>query len=132
MDIDGPPLDAGPGRPMLPMFEEHSRMPLRGPAPMDPEGPTIRHDGPRFEANEPHMRRLNEDFRGPPMEHDPHSLARPMLMGPGVPPVRSDRYEGPARPDGGMDPMFVHGRPAEDIPTPRTPPRQDRGMLRHR
>ena len=121
MDIEGPP-DAGPGRPMLPRFEEHPRIPLRGPV--------TRLDGPRFEANEPHMRQLNEDFRGPPMEHDMHSLARPMPMGPGVPLIRSDRMlEAPPRLDDGSNPPFGYGRPVEEMPTPRTPPRQDNGKF---
>lgn len=126
MDMEGPPIDAAPGRPMGPMFEEHTRIPHRGPAPMDPQGPPIRHDGPRFEPNEPHMGRHNDDFRGPPMDLDQHSLGRSMSMDHGVPPVR---FEGPPRLDGGSNPMLVHGKPVEGIPEPRTPPRQDRGML---
>lgn len=143
MDMQGPSTDAGPGRPMLPRFDgplEHPRVPLRGPTSMEPQGPRpmMRNDGPRFEANEPEMRRRNEDFRGPPMEHDHHAHVRPMPMG--VPPMRADRpFDGNPR----LDPLFVHGRPMEEIPrhptshenspgslvTPSTPPRlQDKGM----
>ena len=123
MDMDGPPIDVGPGRPMPPVFEEHSRIPFRGPTPRDPQGPPVRHGGPRFE---PQMRMPNEDFRGHPMERDEHPLARPTPVGPGVPP---NRFEDAPRQDGGPNPVFVHGRPMEDVPAPRTPPRQDRGML---
>ena len=119
MDMEGPSIDVAPGRPMGPMFEEHTRIPHRVPAPMDPQGPPVRHDGPRFEPNEPHMGRHGDDFRGPPMDLDQHSLGRPMPMDPGVPPIRFD----------GPNPMLVHSKPVEGIPAPRTPPRQDRGML---
>ena len=118
MDIEVPP-DAGPGRPMLPIYEEHARIPHRGPAPVDPQGPPMRHEGPRFEPNEPHMGRHNEDFRGHPVELDQRSHGRHMPLGPGEPPRRG----------AGSNPMFPHGRPLDDIPAPRTPPRQDRGML---
>ena len=64
--MQGPPTDVGPGRPMLPRFDgpsEHPRIP----------GPMMRNDSPRFTANEPEIRRRNEDFRGPPMERDHNS-----------------------------------------------------------
>lgn len=150
------PADGGPGRPMLQRFDgplEHPRIPFRGP--MEPQGPMMRNDGPRFEPSEPEMRRLNEDFRGPPpmegrgqvpMELDHHSHVRPMPIG--ARPVRADRpFEGNPRMDGGPNPNqipFVPGRPVENIPrhpashenspgsliTPSTPPRQDKGMLK--
>ncbi|XP_078371534.1 uncharacterized protein LOC144655193 [Oculina patagonica] len=148
MDMQRPPTDAGPGRPMPQRFDgpsEHPRMPFRGP--MEPQGPMMRNDGPRFQPNEPEMRRLNEDFRGPPpmgqppMELDHHLHARPLAIGP--PPVRADRpFEGNPRMDGGPNPnAFVPGRPVENIPrhptshenspgslvTPSTPPRPDKG-----
>ena len=66
IDMQGPPTDVGPGRPMLPRFDgpsEHPRIP----------GPMMWSDSPRFTANEPEIRRRNEDFRGPPMEHDHNS-----------------------------------------------------------
>ena len=153
MDMQRPPTDTGPGRPMAPRFDgpsEHPRIPFRGP--MEPQGPMMRNDGPRFEPNEPDMRRRNEDFRGPPpmegrgqplMELDHHSHVRPMAIGP--PPMRADRpFEGNPRVDGGPNPNpFVPVRPVENIPrnptshenspgsliTPGTPPRQDKGTV---
>jgi len=133
--MQGPPTDIGPGRPMLPRFDgpsEHPRIPRRGG--MEPQGPMMRNDGPRFTANEPEFRRLNEDFRGPPMEHDLNSRGRAMPM--------EAPFEGNPRLEGPRNPAFVHGRPQEEIPrhpascepgsgslvTPSTPPRQDKGI----
>lgn len=147
-----PPIDAGPGRPMPQRFDgpEHPRIPFRGP--MEPQGPMMRNDGPRFEPSEPEMRRPNEDFRvpplvegrgQPPMEHDYRSHDRPMAIGP--PPMRADRpFEGNPRMDGGPNPnTFVPVGPVDNIlrhPAchenspgsafmPSTPPRKDKGML---
>ena len=117
-------LDAGPGRPLPPMYEEHSRMPPRGPPPMDLQGPPVRLDGPRFDVNEPRMERHNENFRGHPRELDQHPHDRLVIRGPMEPPVR---FDGPPRREDMPNPMF--GRPVEDIPAPRTPPRQERGMF---
>ena len=140
--MQGPPTDVGPGRPMLPKFDgpsEHPRIPRRGA--MEPPGPMMRNDSPRFTANEPEMRRRNEDFRGPPMERDQNLHGRAMPVG--APLMIADRpFEGDPRLEGGPNPNFVHGRPQGEIPrhpashepgsgslaTPSTPPRQDKGM----
>ncbi|XP_015776112.1 PREDICTED: pre-mRNA cleavage complex 2 protein Pcf11-like, partial [Acropora digitifera] len=124
MDRGDPILDAGPGRPMPPRYEEHPRMPPRGPPFVDSRGPPGRHDRPRFDADDPRMGRHNNDFRGHPMELDPHPHERSLPMGPMEPPVR---FDGPPRRDGPSDPIFARGRPVDNIPAPRTPPRQEPG-----
>ena len=126
MDRGDPILDAGPGRPMPPRYEEHPRMPPRGPPFVDSRGPPGRHDRPRFDADDPRMGRHNNDFRGHPMELDPHPHERSLSMGPMEPPVR---FDGPPRRDGPSDPIFARGRPVDNIPAPRTPPRQEPGLF---
>lgn len=143
MEIDEPP-NLGPGRPGPPRFEEHPRIAPRGQAPLDSRVPGVRRDGPRFEDNEPHLRRPREDFRRPPMDRDPHPVSRPMPLGPEMPPVRSDRMlegpprlegppglhvDAPPRLDGVLNPPFIHGKPMEDMPTPKTPPRHTKGIF---
>lgn len=143
IDLQGPPADVGPGRPMPSRFDgpsDHPRIPHRGA--MEPQGPMMGNDGPIFAANEPEMRRLNDDFRGPPMEHDHNSRGRAMPIG--APPIIADRsFEVNPRLEGGPNPGLRHGRAQEEISrlpashepspgpliTPRTPPRHDKGML---
>ena len=127
MDRGDPLLDAGPGRPMPPRYEEHPRMPLRGPPFVDSRGPPGRHDRARFDADDPRMgRHSNNDFRGHPMELEPHPHERSLPMGPMEPPVR---FDGPPRRDGPSEPIFARGRPVDNIPAPRTPPRQEPGLF---
>lgn len=144
MDRPGTPPEIGPGRPIAPRYDgppEHLRIQNRGPAAMEP-GHMMRVDDPRFEANEPEMRRFNEDYRGPHTEVDRPSLGRPLPVG--GPSIRTDRpFDNSPRVDGGLNPQFPHGRHVEEIArhpgshenspgsvvTPSTPPRQEKGKF---